>query len=221
MSRLLSRQELAEIVHSRPSAVNVLGIATAMFDTTLQLRDGDVVWDSLLYDEASQWWARLEQEVSSASTLGLFLGLLYKRIGVGGLLASMWATGATAMRRSVSPIERSRSRSPSPLSSGPWIGRWRPDREAPFAQVTHQGHVDYCVLCPFRGWSSYYYSIPSSPADELFSVVADFAGSWVQGCTLVGATNPRLPLVALLHLCRASLTVLREHSLVRGNMVMC
>ena len=192
----ITGSELADVLHTSPTDARVLGLPAVPPAVPLDLRDGDVVWDSLLYGEPDVSWTRLEEEVSGAGMT--CLSVLLTRSGAAGALFiwTSWLTGAAAMRR-LSSSERSRSRSPSPLSSGPWIGRWRPDVDTPFERVTHQGHVDYRVLCPFRGWSPFYYVRPASPADELLSAVTDFSGDWSTGCTLVGATHPRLPLVAL------------------------
>ena len=192
----ITGSELAEALHTSPTDARVLGLPAVPPTLPLDLRDGDIVWDSLLYGEPDVSWTRLEDEASRAGMT--CLSLLLTRSGAAGALFiwTSWLTGAVAMRRS-SSSERSRSRSPSPLSSGPWIGRWRPDVDTPFERVTHQGHVDYRVLCPFRGWSPFYFVRPASSADELLSAVTDFSGDWSIGCTLVGATHPRLPLVAL------------------------
>ena len=192
----LTGREIADILHTSPAAVRVLGLPPQLPAEPLCLRDGDVVWDPLLYGEPEAWWTTLEDEVSGARLVGLAMVLSRKSVVIAWLAGIIGVTGAAAMRRSTSS-ERSRSRSPSPLSSGPWIGRWRPDSPFPFEHVTHQGHIGYRVLCPFHGWSPFYHVRPSASADELMSAVTDFTGPWTDGCTLVGATHPRLPLVAL------------------------
>ena len=174
----LTGLEWAHILHTRPSAVHVLGLSASSQAEPLQLRDGDVIWDSLLYGEQCCWWSTLEDEISGISAVGLLAGLFQHRLSTLLFLGLARATGVLAMRRS-SSSDLSRSRSPSPLSSGPWVGRWRPGSGAPFAHVTHQGHIDYRVLCPFRGWSPYYYVRPASSASELVSTVQEFSGTWV------------------------------------------
>ena len=188
--------EIADVLHTSSTAVCVLGLPATLPTAQLALRDGDVVWDSLLYGEPEIGWATLEEEVSGVSLVGLAALMSRHSVALACLTGLVWSNGVAAMRRSTSS-ERSRSRSPSPLSSAPWIGRWRPDAGAPFEHVTHQGHVDYRVLCPFRGWSPFYYVRPSAPADDLLNAVTDFTGNWPTGCTLVGASHSRLPLVAL------------------------
>ena len=187
---------LADALHTEASEAHVLGLAQCSPHEQLQVRDGDVIWDSLMYGEQERWWLSIEDEVSGSCLACLFAGLMHRKVFFVFLLSLSRISGVMAMRR-FSSSDRSRSRSPSPLSSGPWIGRWSPDSAAPFAQVTNQGHIDYRVLCPFRGWSPYYYVRPASSADELSLTVADFTGPWADSCTLIGATHPRLPLVAL------------------------
>ncbi|CAE7520734.1 hypothetical protein AK812_SmicGene23919 [Symbiodinium microadriaticum] len=177
--------EIADVLHTSSTAVCVLGLPATLPTAQLALRDGDVVWDSLLYGEPEIGWATLEEEVSGVSLVGLAALMSRHSVALACLTGLVWSNGVAAMRRSTSS-ERSRSRSPSPLSSAPWIGRWRPDAGAPFEHVTHQGHVDYRVLCPFRGWSPFYYVRPSAPADDLLNAVTDFTGNWPTGCTLVG-----------------------------------
>ena len=67
--------ELAAVLHSEASAVHVLGLAQRPPSERLQLRDGDIVWDSLLYEEHANWWSRLEDEVSGYSVACLFCGV--------------------------------------------------------------------------------------------------------------------------------------------------
>ena len=192
----LTGHELADILHTGAPDVQVLGLSQRPSNEYLHLRDGDVVWDSLLYESQEGWWSRIEDEISGHCVICLFASWGRRRLGLSLFLGSFWLTKALAMQR-LSSSDRSRSRSPSPLSSGPWIGRWRPDSMAPFERVTSQGHIDYRVLCPFRGWSPYYYVRPASSWEEMPSAVADFTGSWADSCTLVGAAQPRSPLVAL------------------------
>ena len=109
--------DLAEALHTSASAVNVLGLAQRPPNEQLHLRDGDVVWDSLLYGEQESWWSLLEDEVSGLCLTGMFAGLARRRVGLFLLLGLSRFPGISAMQR-LSSSDRSRSRSPSPCRPG-------------------------------------------------------------------------------------------------------
>ena len=181
--------ELAEILHTMPSQLHVLGRPAATASDVLALRDGDVVWDSLLYEDARSGWP-LSHDVSAVASP--YWGLCFSLLGRTGLLLSLLLQvggGATAGVAPGTPSSRGRSRSPMPdrrAPASPRAGRWRPDLDCPMAEVFTGRHCDYRILCPFRGLHSDGYTVQGAPYDALRSAVRIVTGPWASGFTLVG-----------------------------------
>ena len=130
--------ELAELLHTLPSQLHILGYSQGHAREVLTLRDGDIVRDSLHYTDAQATWPLLLDEVSWACSLIGFGLAAPRRTGL--LLAAWWAIQrvAAAGASSRAPTGRDRSRSPVADRQGqdsPRAGRWRPDLACPMDEV--------------------------------------------------------------------------------------
>ena len=195
----LARSELAEILHTLPSQLLVLGYPHVSADHIMSLRDGDVLWDSMNYEDTHSEWPYIADAVSEA--LFLFgLGLTGGRPGF--LVAVLSLLHCTYGTREHGPPSRARSRSHSAnqrrgYPPSPRAGRWRPELSHPMTEVFSSRHCEYRILCPFRGWHSVNTALPSSSYDFLLSAVRFVTGPWADDFLVLGPDAYGEPLVFL------------------------
>ena len=195
----LARSELAEILHTLPSQLFVLGYPHVSVDHIMSLRDGDVLWDSMNYEDTHSEWPYIADAVSEASFL-FSLGLIGGRPGF--LVAVLRLLHCAYGTREIGPPSRTRSRSHSAnqrrgYPPSPRAGRWRPELSHPMTEVFSSRHCEYRILCPFRGWHSVNTALPSSSYDFLLSAVRFVTGPWADDFLVLGPDAYGEPLVFL------------------------
>ncbi|CAE7446089.1 unnamed protein product [Symbiodinium sp. CCMP2592] len=194
-----SRTELAEEFHTLPEHISVLGATPDDTTAPLALRDGDIVFDSYLYEPPGPavW------NIGAADRPHLHRWVVFAFVCAIGRLPTFWGILPLLPLGAATRIERSRSSGSAASSAdssatlSPRAGCWRPETPQPMHEVLTHGRAHYCILSPFHAGGTTGYFLRETSGDDLDGRVALFCGGWSRRHVLLGPTIARQPLVML------------------------
>ena len=196
IARRVGVPALAHDLHSLDGHLRILGYAKSATPEPVELRDGDVLWDSFGYDPGICPWPAAPDDSGSLSMLSLLLLPGRWRFLLWVLWHCQSCHGAPVVPARRGPRSRTRSLSPPPaFNDSPRLGRWRPDLLQPF-QETLSGHRhEFRVVCPCLGNSDPLHIYREFTADGMLQSVRRFAGGWAQSYVVTLPATIRAPLL--------------------------
>ncbi|CAE7362809.1 PTAC2 [Symbiodinium sp. CCMP2592] len=194
-----SRTELAEEFHTLPEHISVLGATPDDTTAPLALRDGDIVFDSYLYEPPGPavW------NIGAADRPHLHRWVVFAFVCAISRLPTFWGILPLLPLGAATRMERSRSSGSAASSAdssatlSPRAGCWRPETPQPMHEVLTHGRAHYCILSPFHAGGTTGYFLRETSGDDLDGRVALFCGGWSRRHVLLGPTIARQPLVML------------------------
>ena len=184
----ISRLDIAEELHSLAACISVLGAMPEDETVPMQLRDGDIVLDSFMYEEP--WHAVWALPSATRSVVVPIVPLLClfggAHQGWGSLVCLVALPLSLAMPRSRSRSSAPSRSSSSPPPTSPRAGMWRPEHERPMFDVMTKGQGHYHVWSPFHGCGPPAYFQRGTAGASLDCLVKEFCGDWCRFHVLLG-----------------------------------